>query len=249
MMMVLPLGVLAILGVTVGMIVAAVAASYRAGGRFRPWPRGRVCKHRASPLRLLACAHSVIRPRHARYDAAPTPRPLWVGVVTAATFYELGLGYAAELVPLLVSLVEATLLLLLLIIDLDQCLVPTPVVGLLVVVALASANLWPGLGLRDALLGGAVGFASFAALVGLARLLRGAGALGLGDAYLALAIGCITGYPLVVGALVLGIVIGGTAAGLLLLLGRVGLRQTIPYGPALITATIAVLASGRTIHL
>ncbi len=248
-MMVLPLGVLAILGVTVGLIVAAVAASYRADRRFWPWPCRRVCGYDASPLVPRAGARSVIRPRQARRGHRPTPRALWVPVATAALFCGLGLRYAAEPALLLVSVVEATLLLLLLVIDLDQCLVPTPVVGLLVVVALVSANLWPGSGLRDALLGGAVGFGSFAAFVGLARLLHGADALGLGDASLALAIGCITGYPRVVGALGLGIVLGGIAAGALLLLGRVGLRQAIPYGPALILAAIGVLAYGRTIHL
>lgn len=167
----------------------------------------------------------------------------------AATFCGLGERYAAEPALLLVSVVETTLLLLLLVIDVELRLVPTPVVGLLVAVALASANLWPALSLGDALLGGGVGFVSFAALVGLARLLCGADALGLGDAMLALAIGCMTGYPLVVGTLVLGIVLGGITAATLLLLRRVGLRQTMPYGPALIMAMIGVLVYGRTMHL
>lgn len=113
MMIILPLG-------TLGMIVAAVAASYGADRRFWPWPRGRVRSHDASPRRLLTCARAFIRPRHARDADAPTPRPLWVGVVTAAVFCGLGVRYAAQPAPLLVSLVEATLLLLLLVIDLDQ---------------------------------------------------------------------------------------------------------------------------------
>jgi len=245
-MMVLPLGVLAILGVTVGMIVAAVAASYRADRRFWPWPCHRVCGHDASPLVPPACACSVIHPRQARRGHTPTPRALWVPAAMAALFCGLGLRYATQPAPLLVSLVEATLLLLLLVIDLDQRLVPTSIVGLLVGVALASANLWPGLGLRDALLGGAVGFGSFVALVGLARLLWGPGALGVGDAYLALAIGCATGYPRVVGTLALGIILGGLGAGALLLLRRGGLRQTMPYGPFLIAAAMCVLVHGNT---
>ena len=196
-----------------------------------------------------ACMSSLIHPRHAHHGHASMPHLRWVGVMTAAIFYGLGVQYATEPALLLVSLVEATLLILLLVIDFELRLVPTTVVGLLVAVALASADLWPGVDRWDALLGGAFGFASFAALVGLARLLCGVGALGLGDASLALAIGCITGYPRVVGTLVLGIVLGGIAAGTLLLLRRVGLRQTIPYGPALIMVTIGVLAYGRTIHL
>ena len=243
--MILSLGALVILGVIVGVAVAAIAASYRTDRRFWPGPRCRGCSHDA-PLR--ACANVFICSWYPHRQHSAPPRMLWVGVVTAAIFGGLGLRYAAEPAILLVSLVEATLLLLLLVIDIEVRLVPTPVVGLLVAVALASANLWPALGLRDALLGGGVGFASFAALIGLARLIFGAGALGVGDATLALAIGCITGYPLIVDALVLGIIMGGTAGSVLLLLKRVGLRQTIPYGPFLITAAIYVLTYGQTMR-
>jgi len=243
--MILSLGVL---GALVGVAVAAVAASYGADRHFWPWTRCPACGHGASLLTSHACAGSLIRLCPARRDHAPTPRLLWVGIVTAATFCGLGVHYVAQPALLLVSLVEATLLLLLLVIDLELRLVPTPVVGLLVAVALVSSCLWPRVDLWDALLGGAVGFASFAAFVGLARLLCGVGALGLGDAYLALAIGCITGYPRVVGTLVLGIVLGGIAAGTLLLLRRMGLRQTIPYGPFLLAAVIYVLVHGNTMY-
>ncbi len=244
-MTLLPLGAL---GVIVGMIVAAVATSYGTDRRFWPWPRGREWRHDASPLRLLRYVRAFISAHDARYDDPPAPRPLWVGVAMAALFCGLGLRDSAVPALLLVSLVEATLLILLLVIDLDQRLVPTSVVGLLVAVALASANLWPEVGLRDALLGGAVGFGGFTALVGLARLLFGAGALGLGDASLALAIGCVTGYPRVIGALVLGIVLGGLGAGMLLLLRRGGLRQAMPYGPFLIAATLYVLVHGNAVY-
>ncbi len=249
MLLILRFVVLGVLGAIVGMIVAAVAASYSADRRFWPWPRRRVCSHDTAPLAFLVCACSLIRPRHASCGHAPTPHLLWVGVVTAAIFCGLGARYAAEPALLLVSLVEVTLLLLLLVIDVELRLVPTPVVGLLVAVALTSAGLWPGLSLCAALLGGLLGVASVTALVGLARLLYGPAAFGVGDAMLALAIGCITGYPLVIGTLVLGIIIGGAAAAVLLLLGRVGLHQTIPYGPALIMSTMCVLFYGRTMHL
>ncbi len=258
MVLILRLVVLGVLGIIVGMIVAAVATSYSADRGFWPWPRRQVC-HVDAPLRAShACINALIPPRHTHHGHAPTPHLRWVGVVTAAIFCGLGVQDATEPALLLVSLVEATLLILLLVIDIEVRLVPTPVVGLLVAVALANAGLWPGVGLWNALRGGAVGFASFTALVGLARLFCGVGALGLGDAYLALAIGCITGYPLVIGTLVLGIIIGGAAAAVLLLLGRVGLHQTIlcflakaqiPYGPALMTATICILFYGRTMHL
>jgi len=249
MVVILRLVVLGVFGALVGMIVAAVAVSYSADRCFWPWPRRQMCHLDAPPLVPLVGVRSLIRSRHAHCGHAPTPHGLWVGVVTAAIFCGLGARYAAEPALLLVSVVEATLLLLLLVIDVELRLGPTPVVGLLVAVALMSAGLWPGLSLRAALLGGGIGFASFATLVGLARLLCGVDALGVGDAMLALAIGCMTGYPLVVRTLVLGISIGGTAAAVLLLLGRVEFHQTIPYGPALILSTMCVLFYGRTMHL
>ncbi len=196
---------LSALGGMVGMTIAAVAASYGADRRFWPWPRARVCGYGASSRARCAYARALIDPYARRGPALM--RLLSVGVVTATTFDGLGLQYATAPTLLLISVVEATLLLLLLVIDLEVRLVPTPIVGLLVVVALASANLWPGLGLRDAMIGGAIGFASFAALGGLARLLYGADAFGLGDAMLALAIGCIIGYPLVVATLALAWII------------------------------------------
>jgi len=247
-MMILPLVVLGVLGALVGVAVAAVAASYSADRRFWPWPRRRVCRPDAPPRASRAHAGSLMRLHHLCRGHTPTPRLLWVGVVTAAIFCGLGAHDAAAPALLLVSLVEATLLLLLLVIDIDLRLIPTPVVGLLVAVALVSAGLWPGVDLWGALRGGAFGFASFAALVGLARLLCGVGAFGLGDAYLALAIGCITGYPRVVGTLALGIVLGGLGAGALLLRRRGTLRQMMPYGPFLIAATIYVLVHGNTMQ-
>ena len=70
----------------------------------------------------------------------------------------------------------------------------------------------------------------------------------VGDVILALAIGCMTGYPLVATTLALGILLGGVGAASVLLLRRSGLRETMPYGPALIAATLIVLVHGNTAH-
>ena len=243
-MVVLTLGAL---GGMVGMTIAAVAASYGADQRFWPWPRDRVRGYGASSRARCAPARALISPYAHRGHALM--RLLSVGVVTATTFDGLGMHYAAAPTLLLISMVEATLLLLLLVIDLEARLVPTPIVGLLVAVALASANLWPGVGLRDALIGGAIGIASFAALDGLARLLYGAGAFGLGDALLALVVGCITGYPLVVATLALGVILGGVGALVVLLVSRGGLRSATPYGPYVISGLLVMLIHGNTMHL
>ncbi len=80
----------------------------------------------------------------------------------------------------------------------------------------------------------------------IANVAFGEGALGLGDANLALAIGCITGYPLVVFALSAGVFLGGLGAIALLIFARRGLRGTMPYGPYLVLAVLYVLARGNT---
>jgi leader peptidase (prepilin peptidase)/N-methyltransferase len=176
-----------------------------------------------------------------------------VEAATALAFVALGAqywGHPQDDWPLLlgVSLVEAALLVAVLFIDLELRLIPTVLVALLVALALAGAKLWPGLGLGSALLGGAVGFVAFGALVVLAHFVFGEGALGMGDANLALAIGCITGYPLVIFALSAGIFLGGIGAVAMLVARRGGLRSTMPYGPYLVLAVLFVLAHGNTIN-
>ena len=88
----------------------------------------------------------------------------------------------------------------------------------------------------QALLGGALGFGIFLLLA-----LIGRGAMGLGDVKLAGVIGLMTGYPLVVAALALGIVLGGVAAIALLVTRRAGRKGTMAYAPYLALGTIVVL--------
>ncbi len=152
---------------------------------------------------------------------------------------------------LAVTLAESAVLVAVLFIDLELLLIPTPLVlvlVLLVLLALTSATLTRELGLRSAILGVVVGYVSFLLLVVLARQVYGDGALGSGDAHLALAIGCITGYPLVLSTLVLSALLGGLGALGVLLRGRGGRRSTLPYGPYLIIGVLYMLARGTTIH-
>jgi leader peptidase (prepilin peptidase)/N-methyltransferase len=171
-----------------------------------------------------------------------------VEATTALAYVALGAQYWGQPLLLVVSLVEAALLVAVLFIDLELRLIPTALVAVLVALALASARLWPHLGLWSALLGGAVGFVAFGALVVLAHYVFGEGALGMGDANLALAIGCITGYPLVIFALFAGIFLGGIGAVATLVARRGGLRSVMPYGPYLVLAVLFVLAHGNTVN-
>jgi prepilin signal peptidase PulO-like enzyme (type II secretory pathway) len=99
----------------------------------------------------------------------------------------------------------------------------------------------------SALLGGLVGYIFFlvAALVG--NALVGPGAMGGGDVKLAAFVGLVTGFPLVVEALLLTILSGGLVS-LFLLVTRIrSLRDPIPYGPFLIVGGWVTMLWGMQI--
>lgn len=68
-----------------------------------------------------------------------------------------------------------------------------------------------------------------------------AGALGMGDAKLALALGALLGYPAVVTALVVAGVTGGVVVLALVLTGRMGWKDPVPYGPFLVLGAVTVM--------
>ena len=105
--------------------------------------------------------------------------------------------------------------------------------GLLVVLAMAGVGIGPSL--PAAVLGAIVGFL----LLWLPTLLLAG--LGMGDVKLAAVIGALVGFPAVVTALGLGIMIGGVAAGLLLVSRRIDRRGTIAYAPYLVAGVALVL--------
>lgn len=89
----------------------------------------------------------------------------------------------------------------------------------------------------EALVGGAVGFGLF-----LLISLIGRGKMGAGDVKLAGVIGLIVGFPGVLMALAIGIIVGGLAALLLVVTRRAGLKSYIAYAPYLCIGALAVLA-------
>jgi len=92
-----------------------------------------------------------------------------------------------------------------------------------------------------ALLGAVTGFVFFFVLYWVGSRLLGAGALGFGDVTLATMIGAMTGFPLVLLALVLGILLGGLITALLLLTRRLTMRSYLAYGPFLAVAGIVAV--------
>ena len=238
---------LAVAGLMVGVPIKGVVASYHHDRSFWPWPHCQIRNLNARWPTLLSLVNPRIDPC-CPHSGGYTPRLGTVELVTAIVFSIVGAPYVDEPLLLVVTLAESAVLVAVLFIDLELRLIPTPLVLVLVLLALTSATLRPELGLRSAILGGVVGYVSFFLLEVLARQVYGDGAFGSGDAHLALVIGCITGYPLVLSTLALGALLGGLGALGVLLRGRGGRRSTLPYGPYLIIGVLYMLAGGTTMH-
>jgi prepilin signal peptidase PulO-like enzyme (type II secretory pathway) len=200
--------------------------------------------------------------RHSPGETQPrTPRRVvrWAALLLLATGLVLYLRSSATagVVP---ALAYCSLLLLIAAIDLEHRLVPDVLIltGLILAVGFRLLSLLPipllrngefgplfsegTAGLTTALAGAAVGGGLFL-LLALARR----NALGAGDVKLAFLIGMLTGFPWVLQALVLGIVLGGLAAALLLLFKLRGPKQYIPYAPYLVAGAMATLLCGQHI--
>lgn len=103
-----------------------------------------------------------------------------------------------------------------------------------IVLALIGSFFVPGINWKLALLGTVIGYVTFYVLAVVGNLLMGPGALGGGDVTLAAFVGAVTGFPLVIEALLITILAGG-AISLLLIVTRIRtMRDYIPYGPFLV---------------
>lgn len=133
-----------------------------------------------------------------------------------------------------------SLLLLIAVVDLEHRIVPNVVLALGVSLAVGF-NIWLATpGLASALGGAMVGGGFFLLLALLRR-----NALGLGDVKLAFLIGMMTGFPQVLQALTIGIILGGVAAAFLLLTRLRSRKEYIPYAPYLVVGCIVTLLQGQ----
>lgn len=216
----------------VGIVLGGAGIGWLLGGlvnwaadHLPAYPARPVPWHSGLPRRLVvptSIAHTTTgAPRQLRAWALQTGTALAVSV----TFWRLAgqPWWVVALVTLYVALMAAIL-----VIDLEHRRVLNIMLAPAAVVALLG-SLLPGMpGIREALLGGAAGFAFF-----LAVFLIGRGRMGAGDVKLAGVIGLMTGWSGVIPALAGGIVLGGLAALYLLVVRRAGRRATMAYAPYL----------------
>ena len=163
---------------------------------------------------------------------------LSVGVLYAALFLVEGWG-----IRLVFHTLYVAVLMLVLVIDWKHRDIYLSVIGLGAIIALLGSALLPEVGIVSALVGAGVAGGFFLLAYILAKLLfpRIEEPLGAGDVFLALMMGLMLGFPNIVGALLVGPLLAGAAALLMLISRRSKIGDFMPYGVALCAATILFL--------
>jgi len=213
------------------------------------------CQHRLSPKDLIPVFSYLWLRRRCRYCQAPIPRrPFWVevgsGFLFAFVYWHYGLS-----IEFAVTAFYGSLFIVLGVIDLKHKLIlnkivyPAAVVALIISIFLPQSEAfflpWPAS--LNGIIGGATGlvYLLIPFLIAL-PIYKGEG-MGLGDVKMAALIGLITGFPLVLVALIMASFLGGLGAGILLLLKIKKRKEAIPFGSFLSLATIATLLWGSDI--
>jgi leader peptidase (prepilin peptidase)/N-methyltransferase len=131
--------------------------------------------------------------------------------------------------------------------DLERRLILNVVIVPAMGLALIGSFFTNGMSWKSALLGGVTGYVTFLILAIVGNALVGPGAMGGGDVKLAAFVGLVTGFPMVIEALLLAILAGGLISLILLITRLRSLRDPVPYGPFLIIGGWTTLLWGAEI--
>jgi prepilin signal peptidase PulO-like enzyme (type II secretory pathway) len=203
--------------------------------------------HRSPALRQAAVVNLGVSPaeRLSNHQDIARDAALWRGLLvelaTMLLFAYLWrhVGFSLQLIP---ATLYTCLFILIFVIDVEHRLVLNAVILPAALLALLASFISQNPGPGSALLGGSLGFTLFLLVALVYR-----GGLGGGDVKLAGLIGLITGFPQVVVALVIGVLIGGLVS-LFLLLTRVkGRKSYIPYAPFLVMGAMVAMLHGAEI--
>ncbi len=244
-----------LLGLCVGSFVnVCIDRLPRGQSIIKPPSHCSACNHKLGILDLLPLLSFLWLRGRCRYCQAPIPLRLPVvegitGLLFAFLYWKFGLG-----LELGISLVYACLLTIIFVIDLENQLVLDKVIYPGMALALAFSFFWPGLGgtislpwealskVVSSLAGGALGLAAMALPFIIYR--RG---MGMGDIKLGALVGLMTGYPLVIIAVLLSWISGGLVGAILLALGIKKRKDPIPFAPFLATSAMVTLLWGQAI--
>jgi leader peptidase (prepilin peptidase)/N-methyltransferase len=215
-------------------------------GRGRPWWKWlALLAYLSGRVRCSSCG-APIRLRHPLVEIGlgVTYAYLWINLGPVGTSAPTG---QCPSIKWILYALYSTIFVLILITDIERRLILNVVIYPAILFAVVASFFTPGMNWKSALLGGVLAFLFFLGAAVIGNRVFGAGALGGGDVTLATFIGLITGFPLVIVALLLTIIIGA-AISLILLLTRVrGLRDYVPYGPFLVAGAMVTLLWGYSI--
>lgn len=237
----LNLAIVVVLGASVGSFLSVCADRIPAGRDFM-WERSQCdsCSAILQPLDLVPVASYFWLRGRCRHCGVPIPPRLVVVELIAALIYGLIWYQSPGVVVAAITAFHASLLILVAIVDLDHQLILNKITYPWAVAALGLSLVSPQLGIASSAAGGAIAFALFAAIYFVTS-----GGMGFGDVKLAGVVGLLVGLPLVLVALVVGVVSGGIVATALLVLGLKGRKDPVPFGVFLSTGGIVTLLWGR----
>ncbi len=210
------------------------------------------CGHRLSVKDLIPVFSYLWLRRHCRYCQALIPwRVFWVelgsGLLLAFIYWQYGLS-----ADFAITASYCYLFIVLMVIDLEHKLILNKIVypAMVVAVIISILKLLPQSGIIpllwpeavNGIIGGGIGFVFL-----LIPALIYRGGMGWGDVKMAALIGLAVGFPLVFVALVMGLILGGLVAGILLLFKIKGRKEPIPFGPFLSLTTMVTLLWGYDI--
>ena len=170
-----------------------------------------------------------------------------VELALAALFALLYNIYSDQLIKLVLASFFTSVLLLVTVTDLEHRLIPDRAILPSILIAALVSPLWFGPGWYLALVGGAIGYGFFWLAVVVGEKLIGRGAMSWGDVKLAAFVGLITGFPGIITALVVTIIVGGVISLILLVTRIVNLRSGIPYGPFICLGGFITMLYGQQI--
>ena len=215
------------------------------------------CQHQLSSIDLIPVFSYLCLLGRCRYCGARIPRRVLLvevlsGILFFLAFWRFGLS-----VEFAITAFWCCVFLIIMFIDWEHKLIlnkvtyPTAVVALVILAIdsllpepgiLSNLRFLPEVSILSGIIGGAIGFIFFLIVV----IINPRG-MGMGDVKLAGLIGLVTGFPLAVVALLIGIFIGGLVAIVVLSLRLKGRKDVIPYGTFLALGPMATLLWGNDI--
>jgi leader peptidase (prepilin peptidase)/N-methyltransferase len=256
--------VFALFGMSIGSMLNVCIDRLPAGQSIvRPPSHCPSCNRRLSGMDLIPIFSYVFLKGRCRYCGVRIPLRIFVVELSTALLFGLiawhfTSQYGGLSAHIAIPLIYACIFTVIFFIDLEQqIIIVHPVVSVGIVLAIVFSLFWESFGeywpqsgiantyidgLASSLLGGAVGFIFMVVPYLIARWHYKSEGIGQGDIYLSVLIGTAAGFPLVLIALMIGVIIGGLTAIALVASRRKKRKDMVPFGSFLaIGAMIAVI--------